>query len=187
MLGKALKAVLNLPRPGLAPKADSGMPSSHALSLGYLATAAAAALLQAPPAALGEQGAAGTAAVLQVGALVLTWLRVALGFHTVPQARPSLPAPITHAPGTRAEIHSPQCECPLPFPSQVVVGFILGVAVALGWHALGSHHVLPRAAAHPQLWALLRVVSAAAVALFALQARRWYVEARQRLLRADER
>lgn len=80
LAGKALKRVLNHARPAGARKADPGMPSSHALSLGYLATYGAAALLDS-----GSSGARLAALGLQALGLFLTALRVALGYHTMPQ------------------------------------------------------------------------------------------------------
>ena len=87
VVGKLLKRALNVPRPGLAPKKDPGMPSSHALSLGYLATTAAACLFAARV-GWEEPGLGVAAAVaLQLLGLALAALRVTLGFHTVDQVR----------------------------------------------------------------------------------------------------
>jgi dolichyldiphosphatase len=80
LAGKLLKRLLAHARPAGARKADPGMPSSHAVSLGYLATYAASALF-----------ASSTSrhllwpAALQALGLALTALRVVLGYHTVPQ------------------------------------------------------------------------------------------------------
>jgi len=74
LLGKLLKRVLAQARPHGARKADPGMPSSHAVSLGYLATYAA----------LSCEGA-GAALGLQALGAGLTALRMVLGFHTLPQ------------------------------------------------------------------------------------------------------
>ena len=100
--GKVLKRVLNHERPEGAVKADPGMPSSHAVSLSYLSVYAARAV-----AVHGASGVAVSSVVaktlgvavfafpewttLPVAGLVmglglfLTWLRVALGYHTPPQ------------------------------------------------------------------------------------------------------
>jgi len=48
LAGKALKRALGHARPAGARRADPGMPSSHGVSLGYLATYGATALLTAP-------------------------------------------------------------------------------------------------------------------------------------------
>lgn len=79
-LNKVLKYVINEQRPASARKADPGMPSSHANSLAFLGAYASLAVLQGG--ALWTGPAAG--AVLAVS-LFLTWLRVRLGFHTLPQ------------------------------------------------------------------------------------------------------
>ena len=82
LAGKLLKRLLAHARPAGARKADPGMPSSHAVSLGYLATYAASALY--------ASGGAGhpwwpAAVGLQALGLALTALRVVLGYHNVPQ------------------------------------------------------------------------------------------------------
>jgi dolichyldiphosphatase len=74
LAGKLLKRLLAHARPAGARKADPGMPSSHAVSLGYLSTYAALCC-----AGLAERAA------LQALGLLLTALRVVLGYHTVPQ------------------------------------------------------------------------------------------------------
>ena len=91
-------------------------------------------------------GTVAAAAALQGAGLFLTWLRVALGYHTW---------------------------------AQVVVGYALGVAVACAWHALGAAAVLPGLDARPAAAAALYGVTAAAVAVFALNAVRWVREARE--------
>ena len=86
LAGKALKRVLGHARPPGARKADPGMPSSHGVSLGYLATYGASALAvggAAPRPALAEHLLA--AAALQALGLFLAALRVGLGYHTAPQ------------------------------------------------------------------------------------------------------
>lgn len=79
--GKVLKRVLAHSRPDGAPKADHGMPSSHAVSLAYLSTYAAAALLKHVP----SPWMPVLAGVVVAAGLFLTSLRVVLGFHTLPQ------------------------------------------------------------------------------------------------------
>jgi dolichyldiphosphatase len=105
LAGKALKRVLKHARPPGARKADPGMPSSHGVSLGYLATYAAAALLSAssPP----DAQHAVAAAALQALGVFLAALRVALGYHTAPQVVVgyvfgSVNALALHAAGTAA-------------------------------------------------------------------------------------
>ena len=80
LAGKLLKRLLAHARPAGARKADPGMPSSHAVSLGYLATYAASALF----ARVSSRHLLWPAA-LQATGLALTALRVVLGYHTVPQ------------------------------------------------------------------------------------------------------
>eukprot|EP00747_Dinoflagellata_sp_TGD_P180275 gnl/TRDRNA2_/TRDRNA2_32469_c0_seq1.p1 gnl/TRDRNA2_/TRDRNA2_32469_c0~~gnl/TRDRNA2_/TRDRNA2_32469_c0_seq1.p1 ORF type:complete len:248 (-),score=35.14 gnl/TRDRNA2_/TRDRNA2_32469_c0_seq1:45-755(-) len=79
---KLLKRVINVARPVGARKADPGMPSSHAQSLSFLSTFFALELLASSAMA---PVASAAAAMLVVCALFLTWLRVALGHHTVAQ------------------------------------------------------------------------------------------------------
>ncbi|GIL50926.1 hypothetical protein Vafri_7008 [Volvox africanus] len=81
-INKALKHVINEQRPPSARKADPGMPSSHANSLAFLGVYTALALAQG--AAAVSAGSAAAAAVLALS-VFLTWLRVRLGYHTVPQ------------------------------------------------------------------------------------------------------
>jgi dolichyldiphosphatase len=86
LAGKALKRLLGHARPPGARKADPGMPSSHGVSLGYLATYGASALLfggAAPRDPLAEHCLA--AGALQATGLFLAALRVGLGYHTAPQ------------------------------------------------------------------------------------------------------
>jgi dolichyldiphosphatase len=81
ILCKALKFTLNEARPPTARKADPGMPSSHANSLGFLAMFVSvwAAHSNTSPVVF----------LLSIGipalGIFLTWLRVALGYHTVEQ------------------------------------------------------------------------------------------------------
>lgn len=79
-LCRGLKLTLNHARPANAPKADPGMPSAHANSLGFLSTFVAA---WAAAAGGGRVGALSLG--VPAGALFLTWLRVSLGYHTVAQ------------------------------------------------------------------------------------------------------
>ena len=74
LAGKLLKRLLAHARPVGARKADPGMPSSHAVSLGYLSCYAA----------LSCSGVAERLTLQTLGVL-LTTLRVVLGYHTVPQ------------------------------------------------------------------------------------------------------
>jgi len=74
---KILKVAINESRPVGARKADPGMPSSHASSLGFLSGSAAIFLSAAG-------GAPAAGAVLALGAF-LSWLRIANGFHTTAQ------------------------------------------------------------------------------------------------------
>ena len=77
-LCKALKSALNHARPHTARKEDPGMPSSHANSLAFLSTFASLWLFHT-----------NTTPFLPIAipalALFLTWLRVALGYHTIAQ------------------------------------------------------------------------------------------------------
>ncbi len=103
LAGKLLKRVLKHARPAGARKADPGMPSSHGVSLGYLATYAAVALLAHPP----GPWAPVAAASLQGAGLFLAALRVGLGYHTTPQvavgyAMGAANAVALHAVGTSA-------------------------------------------------------------------------------------
>ncbi|KAI8464264.1 MAG: hypothetical protein J3K34DRAFT_120836 [Monoraphidium minutum] len=81
-LCKALKRVINEQRPADARKKDPGMPSSHANSLNFLSVTAAMSLAHH---AGGQPAAAALAALTLAAGLFLTWLRVALGYHTWPQ------------------------------------------------------------------------------------------------------
>ncbi|KAL4423157.1 hypothetical protein ABPG77_007810 [Micractinium sp. CCAP 211/92] len=79
---RVLKYAINQARPS-GRKADPGMPSAHAQSLGFLATFVSVAAA----ASLGTGSPSGLALVLGVpsAGIFLTWLRVALGYHTVAQ------------------------------------------------------------------------------------------------------
>eukprot|EP00929_Paragymnodinium_shiwhaense_P043824 TRINITY_DN22507_c0_g1_i1.p1 TRINITY_DN22507_c0_g1~~TRINITY_DN22507_c0_g1_i1.p1 ORF type:complete len:191 (-),score=27.52 TRINITY_DN22507_c0_g1_i1:366-938(-) len=76
---KLLKWLVNETRPPGARKADPGMPSSHAQSLAFLSTYTAAEIFD-----IGGPSVALAAALLGGGAF-LSWLRIRLGYHTVPQ------------------------------------------------------------------------------------------------------
>lgn len=87
---RALKFLLNEARPPSARKADPGMPSSHANSLAFLSTyVAVAAAAPSAAAAAAVPPVSATTALLVVGTPVvgifLAWLRVALGYHSLPQ------------------------------------------------------------------------------------------------------
>lgn len=75
-----LKRALNRPRPG-SRKADPGMPSSHAQSLAFLGATAALAVWRGGG---GPERAVAALSLLTL-ALLLSWLRVLLGYHTAPQ------------------------------------------------------------------------------------------------------
>merc|ERR1712232_586060 len=74
---KQLKYLINETRPVGARKADPGMPSSHAQSLAFLSTYAAMEIHEATGFVPGFG--------LILGGAFLTWLRVRLGYHTLPQ------------------------------------------------------------------------------------------------------
>lgn len=76
-INKALKKVINQQRPASARKEDPGMPSSHANSLAFLGTYSSLALAQ--------YYSTEAAVALFICSMFLTWLRVALGYHTYPQ------------------------------------------------------------------------------------------------------
>jgi dolichyldiphosphatase len=149
---KLLKRLLNLPRPEGAPKADPGMPSSHANSLAFLASTAALEIARG--ARVGGGGAEGAAAVaaaplaaaaavLVLGAF-LSWLRVRLGFHT---------------------------------PAQVGVGCIFGAGCGVAWHELSGPALawMAEAAGSAEAAGLgLKVAAASAGVAFAVgNARGW--------------
>jgi len=83
ILCRVLKFAINEARPPAARKADPGMPSAHANSLAFLSTFVSVSAVATMPvgAALRWPLAVGVPAC----ALFLAWLRVALGYHTLPQ------------------------------------------------------------------------------------------------------
>ncbi|KAL4520900.1 hypothetical protein Ndes2526B_g00082 [Nannochloris sp. 'desiccata'] len=158
VLCRALKFALNEARPSTARKADPGMPSSHANSLGFLA------MFVSIWAANTGTAAAGTAAVslstissinnspmvffLSLGipalGLFLTWLRVALGYHTV---------------------------------EQVAAGWLLGSSIAVGWWQLGIKKAFPILVQRTELQFALYSVTTVAITFFILSnGRRWIKE-----------
>lgn len=80
VFGKLLKRLINQSRPDGAVKLDPGMPSSHAVALSYLATAAVIGLAHTSHP---YQTVLSIAVVLL--AWYYAWLRVFLGHHTLPQ------------------------------------------------------------------------------------------------------
>eukprot|EP00775_Hariotina_reticulata_P007501 gene7501-7711_t len=81
-LCKVMKHIINQQRPENARKRDPGMPSSHANSLNFLSVYAAMSLHHY----CSSQAAASALALFTLGVGVfLTWLRVALGYHTLAQ------------------------------------------------------------------------------------------------------
>ena len=119
---KIAKKVINQPRPATATKDGPGMPSSHACSLMFLSCYAAALVMLQPQWNDGDGSGSGSgvapepepdtnvgaretffanaegrpysaAGVLALG-LLLTWLRVAFGFHDIPQVLYVHDAPI---------------------------------------------------------------------------------------------
>jgi len=125
-INKVLKKVINQQRPISARKEDPGMPSSHANSLSFLGTYSSLALAQ--------YHSTGAAVALFICSLFLTWLRVALGYHTYPQ---------------------------------VVVGFCLGSATAIGWRQMGLRHFLPFLDSEPAYGRFLLIVTYGFGLLFA--------------------
>lgn len=86
VLCRALKFALNQARPPTARKADPGMPSAHANSLGFLANFVALwAANSAPTTLVACPGHLLLAFGMPALGMFLTWLRVALGYHTVAQ------------------------------------------------------------------------------------------------------
>lgn len=77
---RVLKYAINASRPASSVRSDPGMPSSHASTLAFLTMFPFLMLLEKPG---GYQYV--SAWCLPVGGLVLTSLRVVLGYHTIPQ------------------------------------------------------------------------------------------------------
>ncbi|KAF5842866.1 hypothetical protein DUNSADRAFT_4325 [Dunaliella salina] len=143
---KALKKLINERRPPNARKADPGMPSSHAQSLGFLGVYFAAFMLLGGSAECAQglgnlfvalvtyphQVMAGIMALAL--AIFMTWLRVHSGYHTVPQ---------------------------------VVVGFSLGSIFALSWRQWVVPLALPATSTNPQLGLAIKAATWVVVAAFA--------------------
>ena len=87
MLCRILKFAINESRPPIARKADPGMPSAHANSLGYLATSVSLWTLWTSFGSSYPNYPATLAFVLGVPlvGMFFAWLRVLLGFHTKAQ------------------------------------------------------------------------------------------------------
>lgn len=87
MLCRILKFAINESRPPIARKADPGMPSAHANSLGYLATSVSLWTLWTSLGSSYPNYPATLSFVLGVPlvGMFFAWLRVILGFHTKAQ------------------------------------------------------------------------------------------------------
>jgi dolichyldiphosphatase len=82
IVNKIVKHTLNHQRPHTSKKSDPGMPSAHANSLAYLSTFCALASSSQPLSEpLGLLLVFGVPSI----AIYLAWLRVILGYHTIPQ------------------------------------------------------------------------------------------------------
>ncbi|KAL4440578.1 hypothetical protein ABPG75_003579 [Micractinium tetrahymenae] len=128
---RILKYAINQARPSDR-KADPGMPSAHAQSLGFLATFVSVAAA----ASLGTSSPAGLALVVGVPSLgiFLAWLRVALGYHTVAQVVVgwlvgSCSAAAWHQLGHRSvlpcALQQPQLQAQLYAATAAAVGFFI--------------------------------------------------------------
>lgn len=145
MLCRILKFAINESRPPIARKADPGMPSAHANSLGYLATSVSLWTLWTLSAGSSRMSypMATLAFILGVPlvGMFFAWLRVILGFHT---------------------------------KAQVVVGWLVGSGFAAWWTQLGVAVTLPALKSHPELQWRLYVATALAVVLFlGVNLKRW--------------
>ena len=158
---KLLKRLINESRPEGATKLDPGMPSSHAVSLSYLSTYAASALLLRGGGYPGVSGAwpvspslvrPGAFALVALG-VFLTWLRVHLGYHN---------------------------------NAQVCVGYGIGAVTALGWLWCGESVVGPALAADPHAGRYVRGLVVLASAMFLPVSARWFGEAREWFARRRE-
>lgn len=155
VLCRALKFTLNEARPPTARKADPGMPSAHANSLGFLAMFvsvwAAHSTTGNGTASFSTIFSTSTSPVmffLSLGipaiGLFLTWLRVALGYHTV---------------------------------EQVAAGWLLGGGTAVGWWYLGAQIAIPLLVQRPELQVALYSITTVAITFFILSnGSRWVKE-----------
>lgn len=82
VLGKALKRIIRQPRPDGAKKMDHGMPSSHATALSFLSSGAVINLIKAHGLV---SWAFAPASLILAGAVVASWWRVSVGYHTSAQ------------------------------------------------------------------------------------------------------
>ena len=143
--GKLLKRLLNHARPTGAAKADPGMPSSHAVSLAYLSVYAASGLLQ--------RGG---------------------GIETNPTAWP-VPVWAVHpiAAGlVSTGMFFTWLRVALGYHTwpQVLAGYAMGAATAIGWLWAGETLVEPAFADREEMTRFLRAALAAAVGCFAFNA-----------------
>jgi len=158
VLCRALKLALNEARPPTARKADPGMPSSHANSLGFLAMFVSVwaanhgtAATGTGPFSLGAISSINTSPIvflLTFGfsalGLFLTWLRVALGYHTV---------------------------------EQVAAGWLLGSSIAVGWWHLGIKKAIPILVQRTELQLVLYSITTVSIMFFILSnVLRWIQE-----------
>jgi dolichyldiphosphatase len=162
VLCRGLKFALNEARPPTARKADPGMPSAHANSLGFLAmfvsvwaahngtARTSASISDLISSTLFSTSTSPLIFFLSLGipalGLFLTWLRVALGYHTV---------------------------------EQVAVGWLLGSSIAVGWWYFGIKKALPLLVLMPELQFALYGVTTIAITLFSVSnVGRWIKEQR---------
>ena len=158
---KLLKRLINESRPEGATKLDPGMPSSHAVSLSYLSTYAACALLlrgggypdvpgawPVPPSFVRP----GACALVALG-VFLTWLRVRLGYHN---------------------------------NAQVCVGYGIGAVTSLGWLWCGENVVGPALATDPNAIKYVQGLVGFASVIFLPVSARWFGEAREWFARRRE-
>lgn len=154
-VNKALKYAINQQRPASARKADPGMPSSHANSLSFLSVYVAAALLLPQAAPLLPPSSAPQ--------LLLTPL---LPQHLAAAAQPLLPWAIV---GVGVFLSTLRVLLGYHTAAQVVVGYALGAACALGWLQLGLNSALPAFAANGALRAALYGATLLAMAAFGVR------------------
>lgn len=157
VLCRALKYALNEARPPTARKADPGMPSSHANSLGFLTMFVSVWATQAAQASIGTStgslilNSSPIVFFLSLGipalGLFLTWLRVALGYHTV---------------------------------EQVAAGWLLGSSIAVGWWHFGVKKAMPVLVQRPELQLVLYSTTTVAITFFIVSnVGRWIKEVRE--------